>query len=129
VRRQSIHEAIEFGGVVADDLAAGSFRQMAELAPDVLLRIGPDAVGVREVRALRDVVRAEANIARPKTALCRSRALERAGRALMKPQEPDSRTFCKSATNGSLARRRVLDVFDEAKTIEQRRHAAIRAPL
>src|SRR5262249_37253720 len=54
-----IHEAVELGGVVADDLLAGDGGQVAQLALDVFLRIGPHPVGVREVRAPHDVVLAE----------------------------------------------------------------------
>ena len=59
MRRRSIDEAVEFGGVVADDFLAGGVGQVAEFALDVFLRVGPDAVGVREVRAPHDVVFAE----------------------------------------------------------------------
>src|ERR1700724_4203464 len=59
VRRRSVHEAVEFGGVVADDLLAGGGGQVAELALDVFLRIRPHTVGVREIRTPHDVVFAE----------------------------------------------------------------------
>src|SRR5712691_4614328 len=54
--RVSVHEAVELGGVVADDLLAGGLGEVAELLLDVFLRIRPDPVGMREVRAPHDVV-------------------------------------------------------------------------
>src|SRR6266478_5328779 len=57
-----------------------------------------------------------------------SRVSGRACRALIKPQEPDSRTLGEGATNGSLARRRVFGVFDEgAQTVEQLKMRDLRA--
>src|SRR5437660_113282 len=55
----SVHKAVELGGVVADDLFAGGFGQVAELFADVFLRVRVDAVRVRKVRAPHDVVFAE----------------------------------------------------------------------
>src|SRR5438093_837285 len=52
-------EAVERGGVVADDLPPRGGGQLTELAVDVLLRIGPHAVGMREVRAPHDLVGAQ----------------------------------------------------------------------
>src|SRR5687767_12662038 len=52
-------EAVQRGGVLADDLAAHGGRQVAELALDVLLRVRPDAVGMREVRAPHHLVHAQ----------------------------------------------------------------------
>src|SRR6516165_1083983 len=57
--RPLVYEAVEFGGVVADDLLADGCGEVAELALDVFLRVGPYAVGVREIRAPHDVVLAE----------------------------------------------------------------------
>src|SRR5262249_39242966 len=54
-----LHEAVEPARVLADDLAAHIRGQMAELALDVLGRVRPDAVGMREVRGPHDVVHAE----------------------------------------------------------------------
>src|SRR6266404_7430536 len=54
-----IHKPVQLRGVVANDLAACVLGQMAELALDVFLRVGPDAIGVREIRAPHDVVLAE----------------------------------------------------------------------
>src|SRR6185295_791157 len=44
-------EAVQRRGVVADDLPARGGGQVAQLAVDVLLRVRPHAVGMREVRA------------------------------------------------------------------------------
>src|ERR1043166_5286285 len=52
-------EAVERGGVVADDLPPRGRGQVAELAVDVFLRIRPHAVGMREVRAPHDLVLAQ----------------------------------------------------------------------
>src|SRR3989442_11370904 len=52
-------QAVERGGVVADDLPPGGGRQVAELALDVLLGVGPHAVWMREVGAPHDLVGAE----------------------------------------------------------------------
>src|SRR6516165_7646858 len=54
-----VHEAVELGGVLADDLVPGVSGQMAELLPDVFLRIRPDAVRVREVRGPHNVALAD----------------------------------------------------------------------
>src|SRR6266850_6828787 len=52
-------EAVERGGVVADDLAADLRGQVPQLAVDVLLGVRPHAVGMREVRAPHDLVHAQ----------------------------------------------------------------------
>src|SRR5579863_7562264 len=52
-------ETVEPRGVVADDFAPDGLRQFTEFAFDVFLRIGPDAVGMREIRTPHDVVRAD----------------------------------------------------------------------
>ena len=54
-----VSEAVEPSRVLADDLAADRLRDVRKLARDELLRVGPDAVGVREVAAPHDVVLAE----------------------------------------------------------------------
>src|SRR6516165_5703425 len=54
-----VHEAVELGGVLADDFVPGVSGQMAELLPDVFLRIRPDAVRVREVRGPHNVALAD----------------------------------------------------------------------
>src|ERR1700751_6121141 len=46
-----VHQAVELAGVLAGHLAGDFGRQMRELLVDVLLRLRPHAVGVREVRA------------------------------------------------------------------------------
>jgi hypothetical protein len=48
VRRQSVHEPVEFGGDVADDFLPGGGGQMDEIALGVFLGIGSDAVGLRK---------------------------------------------------------------------------------
>src|SRR5215469_16715498 len=57
--RRSIHEAVELSRILTDDLASGGVGQVAELALDVVLRIGPDAVGVWKVRGPHDVALAD----------------------------------------------------------------------
>ena len=52
-------EPIELGGIVAGDLAPSGFRQMAELALEIVLRVRPDAVGMRVVRTPHHVVPAK----------------------------------------------------------------------
>src|SRR4051794_6188751 len=54
-----IHKPVEFGRVVADDLLAGRFGQVPQFALYVFLGVGPNAVGVWEIRAPHDVVFAE----------------------------------------------------------------------
>src|SRR5712691_3701482 len=54
-----LDEAVEPPRVLADHLAACVRRQVAELLGDVLLRVRPDPVRMREVRAPHDPVRAE----------------------------------------------------------------------
>src|SRR5262249_39330358 len=53
------HEAVELSRILTDDLASGGVGQVAELALDVVLRIGPDAVGVWKVRGPHDVALAD----------------------------------------------------------------------
>src|ERR1041384_8249590 len=55
----SIHEAVELGRIVADDLSLHIGRGGPALLLDVFLRVGIDAVGVREIRTPHDVVGAE----------------------------------------------------------------------
>src|SRR5438067_13527274 len=49
-----VHQAVEFGGVLAGDLVDHIRRQAGELLVDVFGRFGPDAVGMRIVRAPHD---------------------------------------------------------------------------
>src|SRR6516165_8472990 len=56
---RSIHEAVELGGILADDLVPGRGGQVAELLLDVFLRIRPDPVRVREVRGPHDIAIAD----------------------------------------------------------------------
>src|SRR5207245_9904781 len=51
-----LHEPVELAGVLADDLPADVRRQVPELALDVLRRIRPDAIGMREIRRPHDIV-------------------------------------------------------------------------
>src|SRR5437899_5744041 len=51
-----LHEPVELAGVLADDLPADVRRQVPELALDVLRRIRPDAIGMRELRRPHDIV-------------------------------------------------------------------------
>src|SRR5260370_39899847 len=55
----SASEAVECLRVVADDLAPHVRGQMPELPLEILLRVGPHAVGMREVGAPHDLVGAE----------------------------------------------------------------------
>src|SRR5262245_53808783 len=52
-------EPVQAGGVFADDLVADAVREVAELALAVRPGVGPDAVGMGEVRAPHDLVGAE----------------------------------------------------------------------
>src|SRR5205823_7305094 len=54
-----VAEAIELHRIVAGDLALGLGRDGGQLAGQELLAVGPDAIGVREVRAPHDVVLAQ----------------------------------------------------------------------
>src|SRR5207249_10621452 len=58
-RPRSANETVELARVLADDLPADVGSQVTELTLDELARVGPDAVGVREVRAPHDVVDAD----------------------------------------------------------------------
>src|SRR6059058_2140883 len=55
-RTRSVDEAVEPARVLADDLLSDVGRQVPELTLDDLTGVGPDAVGVGEVRAPHDVV-------------------------------------------------------------------------
>src|SRR6266850_4072268 len=52
-------ESVEVRGVLAGDLAAHLGRQVPQLALDVLARVRPHAVGMREVGAPHDLVGAQ----------------------------------------------------------------------
>src|SRR5437870_6659476 len=58
-RPRSANEAVELARVLADDLTADVGSQVTELTLDELARVGPDAVGMGEVRAPHDVVDAD----------------------------------------------------------------------
>src|SRR5438876_2439727 len=54
-----LQESVQLAGVVAEDLALDGRADRAEVLGDPLLRVGPDAVGMRVVRAPHDVVLAD----------------------------------------------------------------------
>src|SRR5215468_1517973 len=55
----SRREVVETSGVAADDLVPDFGRQPGHLARHVLARVGPDSVGMREVRSPHDLVGAQ----------------------------------------------------------------------
>src|SRR5262247_3219177 len=58
-RGPHLDQSVELAGVLADDLALDGRADAGEVLGDPLLRVGPDAVGVRIVRAPHDVVLAD----------------------------------------------------------------------
>src|SRR5438445_7315861 len=54
-----LQESVQLAGVVAEDLALDGRADRAEVLGDPLLRVGPDAFGMRVVRAPHDVCLAD----------------------------------------------------------------------
>src|SRR5215470_15426376 len=54
-----LEEPVQLAGILAEDLALDRRADSAEILGDPLLRVGPDAVGMRIVRTPHDVVLAD----------------------------------------------------------------------
>src|SRR5262245_9285643 len=59
MRARELEQAVELSGVLADDLPLDGRTHRPQIRGDPLLRVWPDAVGVRVVRAPHDVVLAD----------------------------------------------------------------------